>query len=93
MILITNCIDLAEVRQKLINGDEITAVPMRSDNNSINREAVLSYIDHILGCGMGKAKSFEYIRKFVEKLPPETDSVPDGLLTYTHGGWITAPSE
>ena len=35
----------------------------------IERQAVLSYIDRIMHQGTGKQKSFEFIRKHVEKMP------------------------
>lgn len=35
----------------------------------IQRQAVLDYIHRILNQGMGKKKSFEFIQKYVEKLP------------------------
>lgn len=38
----------------------------------ISRQAVLTYIEFILTHGMGKKKSFEFIKKFVGKLPSVT---------------------
>ena len=35
----------------------------------IKREDVLGYISRLNGCGLGKVKSLEYIRKYVERLP------------------------
>lgn len=35
----------------------------------IYADNVLSYIDRLLTCGLGKNKSLGYIRKFVENLP------------------------
>lgn len=36
----------------------------------ISRQAVLDYIHRIFNQGTGKKKSFEFIQKYVEKLPP-----------------------
>lgn len=41
-----------------------------SCEDAISRQAVLDYIHRILNQGTGKKKSFEFIRKYVEKLPP-----------------------
>ncbi len=38
-------------------------------SNLIDRQAVLSYIGRIQNQGTGKKKSFDFIKKFVEKLP------------------------
>ena len=38
-------------------------------DNLISRRAVLDYIHRILNQGTGKKKSFEFIQKYVEKLP------------------------
>jgi len=38
----------------------------------VNREAILWYINYIMNHEMGKQKSFEYIKKYVEKLPSVT---------------------
>ena len=40
--------------------------------DAISRQAVLAYIERILTHGFGKKKSFEFIKKFVEKLPSVT---------------------
>jgi hypothetical protein len=45
-------------------------VPDINVGDMISRQAVLSYIERILNQGTGKKKSFEYIQKYVEKLPP-----------------------
>ena len=45
------------------------------NGNSINRQAVLSYIDRILNQGTGKKKSLEFLRKYVEKLRSEKGKV------------------
>ena len=39
-------------------------------DNAVSRQAVLDYIHRILNQGTGKKKSFEFIQKYVEKLPP-----------------------
>lgn len=49
---------------------------MTTMDNLISRQAVLSYINRIMHQGTGKQKSFEFIRKYVEKMPsaqPERD--------------------
>ena len=38
----------------------------------ISRQAVLTYIEFILTHGMGKKKSFEFIKKYVERQPSVT---------------------
>lgn len=43
--------------------------PMINADELISREAVLHYISRILNQGTGKKKSFEFIEKFVQKLP------------------------
>lgn len=40
--------------------------------DAISRQAINGYIDYILSHGMGKKKSFEFIKKFVANLPPVT---------------------
>ena len=40
--------------------------------DAVSREAVLGYVHRILNQGTGKKKSFEFIQKYVEKLPPVT---------------------
>ena len=42
----------------------------------ISRQSVLNYIDYIQNHGMGKKKSFDFINKFVVKLPPATPQEP-----------------
>lgn len=42
----------------------------------ISRQAINGYIDYILSHGMGKKKSFDYIKKFVANLPPATPQEP-----------------
>lgn len=42
----------------------------------ISRQAVNGYIDYILSHGMGKKKSFDFIKKFVTKLPSVTPQEP-----------------
>ena len=45
----------------------------------VSRQAISGYIDYILSHGMGKKKSFGFIKKFVDKLPSVTPqlSVPE----------------
>lgn len=47
-----------------------------SCEDTISREAVLDYIHRILNQGTGKKKSFEFIQKYVEKLPPVNPQEP-----------------
>ena len=44
--------------------------------DAISRQAVLEYINRILNQGTGKKKSFEFIQKYVEKLPPVNSPQP-----------------
>ena len=39
------------------------------NGDNVSRQAVLDYIHRILNQGTGKKKSFEFIQKYVEKLP------------------------
>ena len=64
--------------------------------DAISRQAVLDYIHRIFNQGTGKKKSFEFIQKYVEKLPPVTPSRHvdcegaehdgNGCLGYSHYG-------
>ena len=45
----------------------------------ISRQAVLTYIEFILTHGMGKKKSFEFIKKYVERQPSITQKQTDVL--------------
>lgn len=47
----------------------------------IRRGDVLGYISRLNGCGLGKVKSLEYIRKYVER-PPSADR--------PQGEWVDA---
>jgi len=40
--------------------------------DAVSRQAINGYIDYIQNHGMGKKKSFDYIKKFVANLPPAT---------------------
>jgi len=40
--------------------------------DAVSRQAINGYIDYILSHGMGKKKSFDFIKKFVANLPPAT---------------------
>lgn len=44
--------------------------------DAISRQAINGYIDYILSHGMGKRKSFEFIKKFVANLTPVTPQEP-----------------
>jgi hypothetical protein len=39
--------------------------------DAVSRQAINGYIDYILSHGMGKKKSFDFIKKFVANLPPQ----------------------
>lgn len=51
--------------------------------DTISRQAVLDYIHRILSQGTGKKKSFEFIQKYVEKLPPVTPQPKTGYWRET----------
>ena len=53
----------------------------------ISRQAVLSYIDRIVHQGTGKQKSFEFIRKYVEKMPSSQPTID--AVEVVHGYWTT----
>ena len=55
-------------------------------NDLISRQAVLSYIDRIVHQGTGKQKSFEFIRKYVEKMPSSQPTID--AVEVVHGEWI-----
>ena len=42
----------------------------------VSRQAISGYIDYILSHGMGKKKSFDFIKKFVTNLPSVTPQEP-----------------
>lgn len=46
--------------------------------DAVSRQAINGYIDYILSHGMGKKKSFDYIKKFVANLTPATPIRPKG---------------
>lgn len=52
--------------------EAIKALEQEPCDDCISRQAVLDYICRILNQGTGKKKSFEFIQKYVEKLPPVT---------------------
>lgn len=57
--------------------------------DAISRQAVLSYIEFILTHGMGKKKSFEFIKKYVEKQPSVTPNQKMGhWIKHTHKGMV-----
>lgn len=49
---------------------------MLTCEDTISRQAVLDYIHRIFNQGTGKKKSFEFIQKYVEKLPPVNPQEP-----------------
>jgi rubredoxin len=46
--------------------------------DAVSRQAINGYIDYILSHGMGKKKSFDFIKKFVANMPPATPIRPKG---------------
>lgn len=44
--------------------------------DAVSRQAINGYIDYILSHGMGKRKSFEFIKNFVANLPSVTPQEP-----------------
>lgn len=55
--------------------------------DAVSRQAINGYIDYILSHGMGKKKSFDFIKKFVAKLPSITPQEP------RKGHWIETAEE
>lgn len=73
-----NSLDIAEYDKERLR-EEVTvleeklkAISAEPCEDAISRQAVLSYIEFILTHGMGKKKSFEFIKKYVEKQPSVT---------------------
>lgn len=62
----------------LVHSDGKIEQIIETCDDCVSRSAVLDYIDKILNCGMGKKKSFEFIRKFVEKLSSVTPKRKQG---------------
>ena len=54
--------------------EEIADTPQTEREGEINRQDVLTYIDRVANSGMGKKKSLEYIRKYVEKADRKTEN-------------------
>lgn len=50
---------------------------MTREDDLISRQSVLAYIDRITHHGFGKRKSFEYLEKYVQKLPSAQPNVHD----------------
>ena len=50
----------------------IKALEQEPCDDAISRQALLAYIEFILTHGMGKKKSFEFIKKYVERQPSVT---------------------
>ena len=65
-----NCRDI----DKLVN--ELPPVKPQPCEDSVSRKAINGYIDYILSHGMGKKKSFDFIKKFVANLPSVTPQKP-----------------
>ena len=63
--------ELARDSEETCNNKQVISKLVAS-KDTISRRAVLKYINRILNQGMGKKKSFEFIQKYVEKLPPVT---------------------
>ena len=58
---------------KLTEPNTATSMPCE---DAISRQAVLDYIHRIFNQGTGKKKSFEFIQKYVDKLPSVTTQEP-----------------
>ena len=56
----------------------------------IRRKDVLGYISRLNGCGLGKVKSLEYIRKYVERLPSADRPQDDDWEKYSDKLWKNA---
>ena len=71
---------LTKVNQDLTkNKSEIPTGSTTKNNlgvDTVSRQAINGYIDYILSHGMGKKKSFDYIKKFVANLPSATPQEP-----------------
>lgn len=52
--------------------DESSSEKPNNCEDTISREPVLTYIKRIQTTGLGKKKSFEFIKKYVEKQPSVT---------------------
>jgi hypothetical protein len=46
--------------------------------DAVSRQAINGYIDYIISHGMGKKKSFDFIKKFVANMSPVTPIRPKG---------------
>lgn len=54
----------------------MSSVTPQPCEDSVSRKAINGYIDYILSHGMGKKKSFDFIKKFVANLPTVTPQEP-----------------
>ncbi|SFU57199.1 hypothetical protein [Butyrivibrio sp. INlla21] len=59
---------------KALEQEPITKNDLEDD--AVSRQAINGYIDYILSHGMGKKKSFDFIKKFVANLPSVTPQEP-----------------
>lgn len=53
--------------------------------DAVSRQSINGYIDYILTHGMGKKKSFDFIKKFVANLPTATPIRPKGHWIWCGG--------
>lgn len=56
----------------------ISSIKQQSCEDTISRQAVMDYIHRILNQGTGKKKSFEFIQKYVKKLPSVKPQIQTG---------------
>lgn len=59
---------LEPVENATSEGEESTMGQPKSKLDLISRQEVLGYIDRLTGSGLGKVKSLEYIKKYVERM-------------------------
>ena len=60
------------------NFDCLSSIKSQSCEDTISRQAVMDYIHRILNQGTGKKKSFEFIQKYVKKLPSVKPQIQTG---------------
>jgi hypothetical protein len=56
--------------------------------DAISRQAINGYIDYILSHGMGKKKSFDFIKKFVANMSSVTSIRPKGHWIEKGEDWV-----
>lgn len=83
--LTTAACDISEKHKEFVKM-AIAAIKTEPCEDAVSREAVLWYVNYIMNHGMGKQKSFKYIKKYVEKLPPVTPKQKTGK-------WLKHPTE